>query len=803
MKHKSLITLLLAAAVACPSFAVPAKRELRTFTQPDGSRVAVTLCGDERLHWFESPDGTKLLRNEAGYLTYATVNADGDLVASGTVYRQDGPTAAFARDVATGGGKATFSDRQLRAAAARAPRSFEDHQIFPTEGKRNLLMLLVNFSDTEPTRTSEEIGRMMNEEGYNGIGSFKDYMLEASCGKLDIDVTVTDWLTLDQEHDYFYFNDRTDNAEVMVYYALQKADEEIDFSKFDNNGDGVVDGLMVLHQGFGQESTMDENDIWSHSSNLSYFYSERMRTFDGVLVDAYTIEPELIYLSDVLSINSTIGVFCHEFMHNLGAMDYYDSDYEGSGGEFRSTGAWDILAGGSWNGYYGDRPAMVNAYQRILFGWLPEPVKLTDDTEVRGLANILESQRTYRIDTGDDYDYFLLENRQEMSSPFEQGLPGSGLIIYHVNEQFYEKYYDWNELNASAEQSVYVVDAAAGKNPGTTPNSFGNTSLGTSAYGNEVGGFNDYSLPSPVSWRGESTGAGLYDIVNNADGLVDFDYATDRTVEIKSASARSQDGNIYLSWDAPEVDGGTVKGYNFYIKTNGVMNNRGLQKKTTLTLYAIPQGLNEYGVTIVYGNGEESEMAQFSLYIPKECLTSASATRGGDGITVSWTEDNQIKEASASPFVEYRVYRNKTLIGTTTGTSFTDSEPTGDDDTYSVKSYWEGDVELPGLTAQLSNGVAETSGDNGLTVAALTFDKGSGMLKCLIDCGSTDAEVAIDIFDTLGQSIATTRAVCGSGINAVDVNLSGANDCNGVLVVKVAMMSAQGTSIVTRKVAAL
>lgn len=112
-------------------------------------------------------------------------------------------------------------------------------------------------------------------------------------------------------------------------------------------------------------------------------------------------------------------------------------------------------------------------------------------------------------------------------------------------------------------------------------------------------------------------------------------------------------------------------------------------------------------------------------------------------------------------------------------------------------------MELPGLTAQLSNGVAETNGDNGLTVAALTFDKDSGTLKCLIDCGGTDAEVAIDIFDTLGRSIATTRAVCGSGINAVDVNLGDANDCNGVLIVKVAMTSAQGTTIVTRKVAAL
>lgn len=797
MNRRFWITFFLCSLVIGQIMAMPARKEYKKYMQPDGTYVTAMLCGDERLSWFESPDGDKLLRDDAGFLTYAVHDAKGDLVPSHTVYRQDGPTVSFTRGVVPGGRDLTFSEGQRRAAMSRAPQAGSFNQIFPTEGKCNLLMLLVNFADTEPTRTSEEISRMMNEEGYNGIGSFKDFITANSCGKLDIDVTVTDWLTLDQEHDYFYYGNSGDNSEVLIYMALLKADPEIDFSKYDNDGDGVVDGIMVLHQGFGQESSGNANDIWSHTSNLTYYYSESMLTFDGVLLDAYTVEPELIHVDATTTVNSTIGVFCHEFMHNLGAMDFYDADYEANGGDFQGTARWDVLADGSWNGNNGDRPAMANPFQRIAFGWLPESILLEEDTEVTELASVVESQTTYRMNTDNPGDYFIIENRQQSSSPFDAGLPGSGVLIYHVNEEFYDIYFNRNMINATARQSVYVVDASAGRNPGETPATFGSATLQSAPYGGAYKGFNPYTLPSPIDWNGTDNGMGLYNIANYSNGLVSFEYAVGRELRINSASARSADGNIYLSWDGPEVDGATVRGYNFYMNMYGTLTNRGLQKSTSLTLKAIPQGLNEYAVSIVFGNNEETELTHFSIYIPQECLVALEAVSRDGKVLVTWTEDEQIKAASQSPFVEYRVYRNGEMIGTTTATSFEDTAPTGGNDTYAVKSYWEGDVELPGLTVQLANSISSAAADS-FGLSRVTYDSPSRSVVCEFDSDYDNAGAVVEVYALDGQCLARHATTAHEGSNTVAVRLNDA--ATGIVLVKVTLQSRQGASEAVRKV---
>lgn len=113
----------------------------------------------------------------------------------------------------------------------------------------------------------------------------------------------------------------------MIYDALKLVTDTLDLRDFDNDGDGILDGLAVIHQGTGQEASANANDIWSHSAII---YGQ---TFNGVSVRRYTIEPECLAKNI-----STIGVICHEFGHALGAPDFYDTDYASSGGEFCGTG---------------------------------------------------------------------------------------------------------------------------------------------------------------------------------------------------------------------------------------------------------------------------------------------------------------------------------------------------------------------------------------------------------------------------------------------------------------------------------
>jgi hypothetical protein len=79
---------------------------------------------------------------------------------------------------------------------ANTPPTTQPNGGFPSTGNRKLLVILARFSDKPPTHTRQQIEDIMNKPGCNGIGSFKDYFLENSYGKLNITSTVTDWLPL-------------------------------------------------------------------------------------------------------------------------------------------------------------------------------------------------------------------------------------------------------------------------------------------------------------------------------------------------------------------------------------------------------------------------------------------------------------------------------------------------------------------------------------------------------------------------------------------------------------------------------
>ena len=158
--------------------------------------------------------------------------------------------------------------------------------------------------------------------------------------------------------------------------------------------DGVIDHLQIVHAG-GDEAAGDPNQgsdaIWSHRSRvqlqragspLGVFAvqagdagSDRIvgNRFDnntipdhptGVWAYDYTVQPE----------NGGLGVFAHEFGHDLGLPDLYDTSGN-TGGAENNTAFWTLMSSGANIGDggpdgIGDAPTDLGAWERIQLGWL-------------------------------------------------------------------------------------------------------------------------------------------------------------------------------------------------------------------------------------------------------------------------------------------------------------------------------------------------------------------------------------------------------------------------------------------------
>lgn len=64
-------------------------------------------------------------------------------------------------------------------------------------------------------------------------------------------------------------NGNDTNPRLLVREAIDAAENAgTDFSIYDNDGDGKVDGIIVIHAGYGEEAGGGQNTIWSHHWTL-------------------------------------------------------------------------------------------------------------------------------------------------------------------------------------------------------------------------------------------------------------------------------------------------------------------------------------------------------------------------------------------------------------------------------------------------------------------------------------------------------------------------------------------------------
>ena len=357
-------------------------------------------------------------------------------------------------------------------------------------GTQRALVLLVDFSDKISITSSSYFDTLVFSST-PGDKSVRNYYKEISYNTVDI-VTVDlpsslGWTRMPQAYSYYAngengFGAYPRNAQKLVEDAVDAANPTVDFSQYDNDGDGRVDILFVVHAGTGAELTGNVNDIWSHAWSIT------ARSVDGVTVSRYSMEPEFWFAAG----DMTRGVFAHELGHVFGLPDLYDYGYDS-----RGLGSWSLMAGGSWGGWYGDSPAHPDAWSRYKLGFV-SPINVT--TPMMGVAippveNGPGSVYRLPVNGAPSSEYFLVENRQQIGS--DASIPGSGLMVYHVDE---------GRPN-NDDQSRYLVDVEeahggeqhlqADTNGGDSGDSFPGTSGKTA--------FNDLSDPNSKAYNSAVT----------------------------------------------------------------------------------------------------------------------------------------------------------------------------------------------------------------------------------------------------------------------------------------------------------
>lgn len=561
--HVSFISVLFL-SIAVKGLAVGAYPFPQEIIQPDGSQLTIQLHGDEWFNWVSSSDGYRILKNSQGVYEYATLLKSGEAVPSGVLAsnpnERDSVEQSVVQTLSKGAGIRAKAIAEIRANKRAPLLKRGGGTYFAPTGKQKMLVILANFTDRQPFYSKATINAMMNEEGYNGTGSFADYYKEVSGGLLQMEAYVTAWVTVPNTHEYYGAENKWSE---FAYQAVKQASlAGVDFSQFDNDGDGVVEGIAIIHQGPGQEVTGDVDDIWSHSYSFSSAgYSTSARTFNGVKIDQYTVQPETRDRNG--SIN-TIGVICHEFGHNLGLPDFYDTNDE-TDGSYQGTGQWDIMAKGNYNGSpSGSTPSHHNPFSKIELGWVDETV-ISAPARI-SLDPIITSESVYRVNGPEPNEYLLLENRQKQG--FDAALPGRGMVAYHVDAAWIASRRNSNTVNTGEHQGLYVKAAGENINASSAPfpGSLQKTQL------------TDQSEPAMKTWSDLPYNRSITGI-QELNGIVSFDFmalqnGSPITIEVSNISSyenkvywtpSSDRDPVLLAWSSDGVFGTPASGTNYAV----------------------------------------------------------------------------------------------------------------------------------------------------------------------------------------------------------------------------------------------
>lgn len=405
------------------------------------------------------------------------------------------------------------------------------------QGQRKALIVLMQFADVKFMKSHDDFDALFNSKNYTidgAKGSVWNYYNYVSYGLLDLQSDIIGPFNAQHEMKYYGGNvgwgGNDKNPYALFQEALQKAADTVNLSDYDIDGDGFLDNIHIIYAGYGEEAGASSDAIWAHENIFDTIEK------NGIKIDRYSCAPEL--RSNHGEGISRIGPHCHEIGHALGAMDYYDTDYN-TGGYFSGTGKWDVMASGSWNND-GISPANFNPYTKAYdFGWCQ--IENVSENNQLHISPSSYSNKIYRINSSNPNEFFLLENRQQ--EYFDKSSPGHGLLIFHVSDDI-EKQKETNTINSTYPQTCYVVCASSGyRAVSSNPSSYGDIDSGGCPFPGETNQtvFDYYSIPAALCNTGNYAGFSITSILENEDNTINLNVRFDNEIQVEEPQA---DGKI-------------------------------------------------------------------------------------------------------------------------------------------------------------------------------------------------------------------------------------------------------------------
>lgn len=512
-------------AGALSTWAIPARHGVtHSFTQPDGTVVSLQLVGDENHHYYLTADGRIVIGSEGKYC-YASVDARGELVNTRVLAHDPETRGDDEKALVDGLSSANIlSAMQSRSMAmkteAEALSRSNDQDYkgrlqtrYPTIGNVRTLVILANYSDVKFTTPDAHnyFSRMLNEEGFSdngGKGSCRDYYLAASNGLFDGSFDVYGPVELPREQAYYGSNNFLGNdshAQQMIIDAVAALDDEIDYTVYDLDGDSFIDNVFVFYAGLSEAGGGGEDTVWPHQSSLGMGIRYR---YDGVYLSRYACASELVAAGKT----DGIGTFVHEFGHVLGIPDLYNTVNSNVN---YTPGNYSAMDQGCYSND-GKQPPTFSAYERNALGWMGDNLVEITGPSTCTLDHLLDSNKAYLINTDNENEFFVLENRQKKG--WDSKLPGNGMLIWHID--YNERVWSRNEVNNNPDHQYIDLIEANGE--------VGTSSLITRRYPfpglNRVTSFTYDTTPSFRSWSGKDLGLPITNI-NETNGVITFDVA--------------------------------------------------------------------------------------------------------------------------------------------------------------------------------------------------------------------------------------------------------------------------------------